>query len=200
MNASDRFLLVAVNVCNSRRYALTHVRVENAFLNQRFDGRTLPTLVQAQCLTNGEAVQPLTRFSDFRINADPDPSLFDRPASAAPPATLQGESIAGEVLAISGGGSLITNISEREIDELGVAPGDWVAAEVKGHTAELIFAPVLDGFGEIEPGDYLATFNRTPALWLVKAYVGMTSDDSTYAAGDAVRLSIAAAAAEGDAQ
>ncbi|MBD3237581.1 MAG: hypothetical protein GF330_12815 [Candidatus Eisenbacteria bacterium] len=164
---------------------------------QEVAGRRLPTLVQAQCLTNGEEVQPRTRFSEMRINQAPESALFVRPASDAPPARLHRDALEAQVLAISGGGSLITSITESSLDALGADSGDLLQSEVRGNTAHLIYVPQLQDAGQIEPGDYLATFNRTPALWLVKAYVGMTSDDSTYAVGDAVRLSIASAA-EGD--
>lgn len=163
-------------------------------------GWILPTRFQGQCLTNGEGVQPLTRFTNYRINTDVDPALFIRPASAAPPVTLQGDALHAQVLAISGGGSLITNVTDREVETLGAQAGDVLVAQVRGHEAQLAYMPVLESFAEIESGDYLATFNRTPALWLVKAYVGMTSDDSTYAAGDAVRLTIAAGPEEGTEQ
>jgi hypothetical protein len=167
---------------------------------REIDGRVLPTRFQAQCLTNGEEVQPLTHFSDYQINAGPDLALFSEPASAVSPATLRGDALHGQVLAISGGGSLITSITEPGMEELGAEEGDLLVARAREHEVRLAYMPVLRSFGDIESGDYLATFNRTPALWLVKAYVGMTSDDSTYAAGDAVRLAIAAKAEGGTQQ
>ncbi len=157
-----------------------------------FGGLRLPTLFQAQCLTNGEQPQPLTRFEDIEVNARLDPALFAKPESEAPAASLSGGALSGEVLAISGGGSLITNITAGDLNGLGASDGTTLLAEVRGREQQLSFMNDLEAFGDIGPGDYLATFNGTPTLWLVKAYQGYISDDSTYAAGDRVRLTVSA--------
>ncbi|MFC1572344.1 hypothetical protein ACFL6M_01980 [Candidatus Eisenbacteria bacterium] len=157
---------------------------------QAFDGIVLATLVQGQCLTNGEQIQPLTTLAEIRLNESVDPGLFAKPESAVPPVTMAGGALNGEVVGISGGGSLITNITMDDLQKLGPEDGDTVVSEVKGHTNQLLYMNNLESFGAIGRGDYLAIFNGTPSLWLVKAYLGMVSDDSTYAIGDKVRLTV----------
>lgn len=150
----------------------------------------LPTRTQAQCLTNGNELDPLTRFTSLRIDEPIDEATLRRPERTAPPVARQDGALAGEVLAISGGGSLITNITRDDLAALGVADSTALLAHVRGRDTRLTYRSALD-FATVRPGEYLATFNGTPALWLVKAYQGMRSDDSTYAAGDAVRLTVA---------
>jgi hypothetical protein len=70
-------------------------------------------------------------------------------------------------------------------------------ATVRGRTQQLLYQARIEDFGSVGSGDYLATFNNTPLLWLVKAYVGYVSDDSTYAVGDEVQLA-AGTVVEGD--
>jgi len=158
------------------------------------DGLMLPTRVQGLCLTNNESVQPLTRYSDIELNAALPESLFARPVSGAPPVRLEGGVLIGHVRGISGGGSLITSISADHLEALGVADGGMLRATVRGREQQLLYRATIDDFGSVGSGDYLATFNDTPALWLVKAYVGYISDDSTYAEGDEVRLGLGDAA------
>jgi hypothetical protein len=153
-------------------------------------GMLLPTRTQAQCLTNGNELDPLTRFTSLRIDEPIDEALLRRPDAMAPPVAREERALVGEVLAISGGGSLITNITRDDLAALGVADSTALLAHVRGRDTRLTYRPALD-FATVRPGEYLATFNGTPALWLVKAYQGMRSDDSTYAAGDAVRLTVA---------
>ena len=142
----------------------------------------------------------------MRVNEPVDEALFRKPEATAPQAQHQGLAVAGaeasedppapmhnilgEVLALSGGGSLITNITHRDLEQMGVADSATVVALVRGRETRLLFQAEPD-FAAVSPGDYLATFNGTPALWLVKAFQGMRSDDSTYAAGDPVRLALA---------
>ena len=148
----------------------------------------LPTLFQAKCLTNGEDVQPLTQLSDFKVNADPDPSLFKKPERSAPVVGREDDWLLGQVMALSRGRSLITNITAEDLAPLNATDGDTLIAKVQGRETRLQYLEAIDDFGNISSGDYLATFNQTPALWLVKAYVGMGSDDSTYVEGVEVRL------------
>jgi hypothetical protein len=150
----------------------------------------LPTRTQAQCLTNGNEIEPLTRFTSMRVDEPVDAALLRRPEATAPPVTRKGDALIGEVLALSGGGSLITNITRADLEALGVADSTALLALVRGHETRLSYR-VNPDFAAIAPGAYLAMFNATPALWLVKAYQGMRSDDSTYAAGDVVRLTLA---------
>ncbi|MFH1143051.1 MAG: hypothetical protein V1774_00735 [Candidatus Eisenbacteria bacterium] len=164
--------------------------------HQNIDGLVLPARFHGVCITTNEEVQPLTQFSDLRVNESLDPSLFVRPAPTAPPVRFEGETLLGQVLALSGGGSLITNVTADDLARFCVRDGARLTAEVKNHATEHAFRTDIESFAQMGSGDYVATFNHTPALWLVKAYVGMRSDDSTYAPGDAVRLTLAAQATE----
>lgn len=159
---------------------------------QDVGGLVLPTTFQALCITNGESVQPLTQFTDFKLNERPDEGLFIKPESTAPAASLINGALSAQVVSLSGRGSLITNITTDDLAKLGASDGAILVAELRGHEIHLAYMAEIQGATEIRSGDYLATFNRTPTLWLVKAYLGMTSDDSTYAAGDKIRLTVSA--------
>lgn len=159
---------------------------------QTVGGMVLPTRTHGQCLTDGSEVEPLTRFSNVRVNEPVDETLFTKPQATAPAASQVGDALAGQVLALSGGGSLITNITKADLEKLGVADSTAIVAVVRDHQTELLYRDNPD-LAAVSPGSYLAMFNGTPALWLVKAYQGMRSDDSTYAAGDAIRLTKAPA-------
>jgi hypothetical protein len=159
---------------------------------QDVGGLVLPTRFQGLCVTNGEETQPLTRLSDIKVNEEPDEALFAKPESEVPPPELTEGRLDGQVVGISRGGSLITNITRDDLAKLDPRDGATLVANVKEHETHLKYMAEIESFGDIGRGDYLATFNRTPTLWLVKAYLGMTSDDSTYAAGDKVRLAVSA--------
>jgi hypothetical protein len=159
---------------------------------QDVGGLILPTRFQGLCVTNGEETQPLTRLSDIKVNEEPDDALFVKPESEVPPPELTEGRLHGQVVGISRGGSLITNITRDDLAKLDPPDGATLVAEVREHETHLEYMADIESFGDIGRGDYLATFNRSPTLWLVKAYLGMTSDDSTYAAGDKVRLAVSA--------
>lgn len=154
-------------------------------------GLQLPTAFQILCVTNGDEIQPLTRFTDIRVNQPVDEQLYARPVSAVPPVELVEGSLVGQVVGVSGRGSLITSITPPDLARLNVANRAMLIADVRGRQTRHLFAEDMQG---VASGDYVATFNNSPALWLVKAYVGMTSDQS-YEVGDQVRLTVA-----GDAQ
>lgn len=155
---------------------------------QEFGSLRLATRLQGQCLTNNLEIQPLTRLTELEIDGALDAARFTQPVQTAPAVTMEGAVLHGQVLALSGGGSLITNFMAGDLGRIGVVEGSTLFAGVKERELSLPFHSGIEAFTGIGRGDYLATFNGTPALWLVKAYVGMRSDDSTYAAGDPVRL------------
>ncbi len=158
---------------------------------QDCDGLQLPTVFQALCITTGEEIEPLTRFTDVRVNQPVDEQLYARPESTAQPVEQVDGWLVGQVVGVSGRGSLITNFTSSDITRLNVVDQGGLLAEVRGRQTRHLFTSDMQG---VASGDYVATFNNSPLLWLVKAYVGMTSDQS-YAVGDQVRL-----AAAGDAQ
>ncbi len=150
-------------------------------------GLTLPTTFQIMCVTTGEEIQPRTHFTDIRVNQPVDEQLYARPASALPPVELTAGWLVGQIVGISGRGSLITSIAGPDLARLNVTNRAVLIAEIRGRQTRHLYTDDLQG---VASGDYVATFNSSPALWLVKAYVGMTSDQS-YEVGDQVRLTVA---------
>jgi hypothetical protein len=150
-------------------------------------GLQLPTAFQILCVTTGDEIQPLTRFTDIRVNQPVDERLYARPESTVPPAELAEGWLIGQVVGVSGRGSLITSFTQPDLARLNAADQAVLIAEVRGRQTRHMFTADMQG---VSSGEYVATFNNSPLLWLVKAYVGMTSDQS-YAVGDQVRLTAA---------
>ncbi len=150
-------------------------------------GLQLPTTFQILRVTTGEEIQPLTRFTNIRVNQPVDEQLYARPLSTVPAVELIDGWLAGQIVGISGRGSLITSITQPDLARLDAADQAMLLADIRGRQTRHLFTADLQN---VASGDYVATFNGSPALWLVKAYVGMTSDQS-YAVGDQVRLTVA---------
>lgn len=154
-------------------------------------GLRLPARLQGQCLTSGDPVLMLTVLSNLRLNDSLNDELFRRPERTAAPVELIPGGLAGQVVAFSAVGSLITNVTVDDLAIIGAGEGSILRTRVRGHEMMLPLVTDMLTLGNIQPGDYFATLNSTPVVWLVKAFVGMRSDDSTYAVGDTVRLSLA---------
>jgi hypothetical protein len=144
---------------------------------------------EAVCVTDRSVLDPASRFTDLRVNKSFDEHLFERPKSTVASATLDNGTITGEVIEVSERGSLITNITLDLIGRLGAGHRSTLAAEVEGHKTQHVYLTALESPGDIVPGDHIAVFNSSPALWLVKAYEGMTSDQS-FQVGDQVLLTM----------
>ncbi|MBM3286165.1 MAG: hypothetical protein FJY88_02280 [Candidatus Eisenbacteria bacterium] len=153
-------------------------------------GLKLPTSMHGTCVTNGNEFQPLTRFTDLALNAEMEESSFSRPETTAPAAVAADGALSGVVLGVSGRGSLITNITNADLEKLQAEDRSTLEVEIRGMRTRHLLLRDPQGLSDVSSGDYVATFNQTPALWLVKAYVGMTSDQP-YEVGDALRLSVA---------
>lgn len=139
------------------------------------------------CVTTGDFFDPSSQYSDVDVSGTFEEGTFSIPEPEVSPATFVDGAIKGEVIGMSQVGSLITNITARELEYLSVAEGDTLVANVKGHESRFYFIENISDAPDLGPGDYLAIYNNGPALWLVKAYLGMTSDHE-YAIGDAVEL------------
>ena len=149
---------------------------------------------EAVCVTTGLDLLPKCRFIDLQTVEAPEESEFSKPVSDLPPAVFSDGVLTGQVIGISGRGSLITNIAQGDVEKLNVKEGETVTAVIKGHETSHRFYRDLSSAGNVASGEYLAIFNSGPALWLVKAYVGMTSDQP-FEIGDDVRLANGSSAA-----
>ena len=49
----------------------------------------------------------------------------------------------------------------------------WIVVEVNGKKNNFPYVVDINTASSLKSGDLLVTFNDTPALWIVKAYVGM---------------------------
>jgi len=145
------------------------------------------TRSEATCVTNGEDILPASNFANMQVMETFEDNLFSRPATDVPAATFADGTLTGEVIGLSGRGSLITNISRTDFNKLGVENGSTIIAVVKDRETHHVYYTDLGNAPDIGYGDYFAIFSNGPALWLVKAYVGMTSDHD-FAIGDNVRV------------
>ncbi len=140
------------------------------------DGITFFTRSEARCITNGQMIQPPWRYEKIRINDEIDAAMFGKPISTQAPAEFEDGVIVAEAIGFSERGSVITNVTQELLKKLDIENGDKMKAELKGQETEHVFFEQLGPENQIKPGDYLAIFNNSPLMWLVKAYVGMTSD------------------------
>ena len=147
------------------------------------------TEAEAICLTNGETILPLSRFSDFTINETLADNFFGKPENEAPAATFENGILTGEVIGLSARGSAIANFTETDLRNLDVEDGALLKIKIKDQVSIHAFFENLYSAPGLGPGDYLATFSNTPALWIVKAYVGMTSDQAINE-GDPVSITL----------
>lgn len=144
---------------------------------------------EAVCVTDRSVIDPSSRFTDLRVSESFDENLFVKPASTVPMATIEDGTIIGDVISISERGSLITNITGGLIGQLGAEHRSVLLADLAGFPTKHTYLTHVETEGDIVPGDYIAVFNSSPALWMVKAYKGMTSDRK-FEVGDKVRLTL----------
>ncbi|MFC2172670.1 hypothetical protein ACFLU6_08570 [Acidobacteriota bacterium] len=129
-----------------------------------------------QCITTGESIQPPFAYSEFKLNSALDEKLFKKPVSTVPPVVFKDNTLTGQVISFSQRGSLITSITEDDMAKLSVKDGDLIEVGVQDQTYKHRFVENMRTAQNIGSGDYIVLFNETPALWIVKAYVGMTSE------------------------
>jgi hypothetical protein len=134
------------------------------------------TRAESVCITTGQNIQPLSRFSEIRVNEQHEAGYFAKPPRTAPFARFMDGMLSGQIIGLSRRGSAIVNISNADMEKLGAQDGMYLDVQIKDHMSTHRFFENLGSAEGIGRGDYLAAFNQTPALWIVKAYMGMTSD------------------------
>lgn len=191
-NTGTGFLEKAIETRNTPEG--TDNRVITRFLNYKPVGDVkVFTAFESSDLSNGRMLQPRTELTDIKVNPALTPDRFQRPETTVETATVKDGEIRGKILDVSNYGSLITNIP-REIMDRADIQADVYNVQIKAYTEQHRY---IDGIEEvqIDRGDRIALFNNTPALWIVKAYDGMTSDIDAKA-GDLVYLTPVASPSE----
>ncbi|HPQ41954.1 MAG TPA: aldo/keto reductase, partial [bacterium] len=152
-----------------------NARIITRFMGYQPAGNViLFTALESSDLENGRMIQPRTEFSDLAINPELLPDRFLRPASEIDPATVKDGEIRGKIIDVSDYGSFITNVSQEVMEQETVrAPAYQV--QIKDYTQTHRYIESL-GEVQVDRGDRILLFNNTPALWVVKAYDGMSSD------------------------
>lgn len=140
---------------------------------ETFGEFSFPTFTESLCLTTNQQIQFPTTYSQFVVNGTIDEKTFVKPTSAVAAALLKDGVIHGEIIGFSQRLSFITNITQDIVNEAKVSDGDILVLTFNDETIEFPYFVDLNNATNIGQGDYLAAFNNTPALWLVKAYVGM---------------------------
>jgi hypothetical protein len=162
-------------------------------------GIKLPGRAEALSVTTGDQLLPGVRYSDLALNTCGDAAQFAKPQSQIPPVIVDGGVLTAQVIGVSGRGSLVTNVTVPDLQKLALADGVTVVATLKDKTFRLRYVADIQAATDVASGDYLATFNGTPALWLVKAFVGLTSEVQA-AVGDPVKIALEAKPKEEAAQ
>ena len=147
----------------------------------------LVSRTEAVCITSGQNIQPLSNLTDFKVNQPPDDGLFTKPPRTAPQAVFQAGTLTGKIIGFSGRGSAIANITKSDMGKLGVEDGAMLTVRINDHETTHRYIEDIRSAQNLGPGDFVAAFNNTPALWLVKAYVGMTGE-TTMAEGDPITI------------
>lgn len=154
-----------------------------------FDGITLFTAYEAYCVTVGEYTLAPIRLENVKINERLPPETFVKPVSTVALATEAKGVIEATVIDVSPRGSIVTNVSSSVIGKLSISEGSILKVTIHDHTTSHRFYADIETANDIASGDYVASFNRTPVLWIVKAFVGMTSEIEVKT-GDTIRITM----------
>ncbi len=138
-------------------------------------------------ISDGRRIIPPLVFTDVKLNSITDPKVFDKPVPTIEKATVTKGMIQGKVLGVSGRGSLIINVTQDVLDTIKIQSGMEFDAEIKGKTFRFKHLDSINDAASLGSGDLISLFNDTPALWLVKAYVGLTGEGE-FAVGDTVTI------------
>lgn len=154
---------------------------------QTVSGITSFTQWQGLCVTTGEMMPAPMRFSEVAYNLELPEDTFTRPQQSEDPGVVKDGILTGKILAFSPRGSMITNITRENLEALAIEPGDSVVVECNGKQFDFRYFPELDAGMSIVPGDLLLTFNRSPVIWVVKAFESMR-DEVVAEAGGSIAL------------
>ncbi|MBN1550837.1 hypothetical protein JW979_05195 [bacterium] len=142
---------------------------------QEIDNLKLLTHAEGTCITTGELVQPAVNYKHIKLNQIKAQNVFEKPESTITSTQIEGTTISAKVIFIDKNGNLVTNITREVLQKLGLTTGGRLKLKINGQEFVHVFYDSLSDTLEINEGDLLATFNGTPALWFISAYMGMTS-------------------------
>lgn len=138
-------------------------------------------------IADGRRIIPPLEFKDIKINEITDLKIFDKPVSTVEKASVTDGVASCKIIGVSGRGSLIVNVTKDVLDAITVKNGEAFDAVIKEKTFRITYYDDIADAASLESGDQLALFNDTPTLWLVKAYVGFTSEGE-FVTGDTVTI------------
>ncbi|MBN2384134.1 hypothetical protein JXQ70_14755 [bacterium] len=155
---------------------------------QKFDGLTLFTSTETMCVTNGISTRPPTRLLDIKLNQDLDSVQLIKPEATVEPASFKENVITAKIIGFSRGGSAITNITQEVFANFVAKDEATFTVEIKGTAKEYKYLVDINAALSIGRGDYLVVFNNTPALWLVKAFLGLRPELEGVSEGEPVTI------------
>lgn len=137
------------------------------------------------CVTNGNNIRPAMNFTNIKMNQDLEESLFTKPEHSVPNATI---AITGEIIGFSNYGSAILNITDDLFQKLDPQNGSLFTVKIKDNENVYRYIEDITSALDIENGEYILVFNNTPALWAVKAYVGLRNELEGVEVGEPVTI------------
>ncbi len=154
---------------------------------KKFHGVLMPTTVIFEVVGRESAPMKL-EIVKVDVPASLPDSLFAKPDIRIAPPTLAEGVLTGFIYDDTDG-NILTNIRKKNMEELGVKPGEFVTFEVEGRQMSIRYVEdIHTGFKGAQLGDYMAIFYQTPLLSFLLFGEGSLSSAFEFKKGQTIRV------------
>jgi hypothetical protein len=163
-------------------------RMVNSLKDYReFHGVLMPAVIIFEVVGRESAPMKLEVATVDAPASLPD-SLFEKPDIRIAAPTIENGVLTGFIYD-DVGGNILTNIRRAHMEQLGVAPGEFITFEVEGREMSIRYVEnIHTGFKGAQLGDYMAIYYQAPLLSLLLFGEGSLSDVFEFEKGQSIRV------------
>ena len=154
---------------------------------ERHHGVLMPTAIVFEVVGRESAPMKIEVATVDAPASLPD-SLFEKPNIRIEPPVLANGVLTGFIYD-EVDGNILTNIRKAHMEQLGVAPGEFITFAVEGRTMSIRYVEdIHTGFKGAQLGDYMAIYYQTPLLSFLLFGEGSLSDVFAFEKGQTIRV------------